>query len=92
MCEGASKQSSDLKNYTAPGPRPPVFKFLDPPLYNAYNMYLYSLLLLQKHRVCVKGHQNKSQTLEYYRTGTAPPGFEIPGSATAVSIKEYIWI
>ena len=35
MCEGASKQSSDLKNYTAPGPRPPVFKFLDPPLDSA---------------------------------------------------------
>ena len=32
MCEGASKQSPDLKNYTAPGPRPPVLKFLDPPL------------------------------------------------------------
>ena len=29
---------------------------------------------------------NKSQTLEYYRTGTAPPGFEIPGSA-----PEYGW-
>ena len=28
-----NKQSSDLKNYTAPGPRPPVFKFLDPPLH-----------------------------------------------------------
>ena len=32
MCEEASKQSSDLKNYTAPVPRPRVFKFLDPPL------------------------------------------------------------
>ena len=28
MCEGASKQSSDLKNI----PRPPVLKFLDPPM------------------------------------------------------------
>ena len=28
MCELASKQSQDLKNYTAP----PVYKFLDPPL------------------------------------------------------------
>ena len=28
MCKGASK----LKKYTAPGPRPPVLKFLDPPL------------------------------------------------------------
>ena len=34
MCEGASKQSSDLKNYTAPVPRPPVLKFLDPPTIN----------------------------------------------------------
>ena len=32
MCEGASEQSPDLKNYTATGPRPPVLKFLDPPL------------------------------------------------------------
>ena len=32
MCEEASKQSSDLKNYTAPVPRPRVFKFLDLPL------------------------------------------------------------
>ena len=32
MCEGASKQSPDLKNYTATGPCPPVLKFLDPPL------------------------------------------------------------
>ena len=32
MCKGASKQSPDLKNYTAPGPRPPLLKFLYPPL------------------------------------------------------------
>ena len=32
MCEGASKQSPDLTNYTATGPRPPVLKFLDPAL------------------------------------------------------------
>ena len=30
--KGASKQISDPKNSTAPGPRPPVLKFLDPPL------------------------------------------------------------
>ena len=35
ICEGTSKQSPDLKNYTAPGPRPPVLKFLDPPM-NCY--------------------------------------------------------
>ena len=32
MCQGASKQSSDIKNNTAPGPCPTVLKFLDPPL------------------------------------------------------------
>ena len=32
MCEGASKQFSYLKNYTAAEPRPPVLKSLDPPL------------------------------------------------------------
>ena len=26
MCEGASKQFSDPKNSTTPGPRPPVFE------------------------------------------------------------------
>ena len=30
--KGASKQISDAKNSTARGPRPPVLKFLDPPL------------------------------------------------------------
>ena len=30
MCEGASELSQDLENYTSPGPRPPVYKFLDP--------------------------------------------------------------
>ena len=32
MCERASKQSPDLKNYTAPEQRPQVLKFLDPPM------------------------------------------------------------
>ena len=32
MCEGASKQFTYLKNYTAPGLRPPVLKFLDQPM------------------------------------------------------------
>ena len=40
MCEGASKPSLDLKNYTAPGPRPPVLKFLDPPLAWCYSRYV----------------------------------------------------
>ena len=38
MCEGASKQSPDLKNNTAPGQRPPVFKFLDPPLNHIFSV------------------------------------------------------
>ena len=39
MCEGASEPSPDLKNYTctAPGPRPPVLKFLDPPLVHHFS-------------------------------------------------------
>ena len=41
MCEGASKQSPDLKNNTAPGQRPPVFKFLDPPLISACAVCLF---------------------------------------------------
>ena len=32
VCKGASKQSPDLEDYTAPRPRSPVHKFLDPPL------------------------------------------------------------
>ena len=32
MCEGGIKTTLDPKNSTAPGPRPPVLKFLDPPL------------------------------------------------------------
>ena len=30
--KGTSKQTPDPMNSTAPGPRPPVLKFLDPPL------------------------------------------------------------
>ena len=33
MCEGASKQFQNLKIFTALGPRPPIYKFLDPPLH-----------------------------------------------------------
>ena len=44
MCEGASKQSPDLKNNTAPGQRPPVFKFLDPPLRSSSSCNLVHLL------------------------------------------------
>ena len=34
MCEWASKQFQDLKNDTAPGPRPAVDKFLDSLLFH----------------------------------------------------------
>ena len=43
----------------------------------------YNLLSVQKHRIRVKGHQNIIRPQEFYRAGTAPPGFEISGSATA---------
>ena len=33
----------------------------------------YSLLSLQKHRECVKGHQTISRPQKLYRAGTAPP-------------------
>ena len=46
MCEGASKQSQNLENYTAPRLRPPVYKFLDPPL-NTSKTFL--LLLIRQH-------------------------------------------
>ena len=49
MCERASKQSPDLKNYSAQGLRPPVLKFLDPPLRgHAPRASLTSLLLYLK--------------------------------------------
>ena len=39
MCEGASKQTPDPKNSTAPGSRPPVLKFLDTPLQCSIGRY-----------------------------------------------------
>ena len=45
MCERASKQTPD-KNSTAPGPRTPVFKFLDPPLTPALKQYTRNKILL----------------------------------------------
>ena len=36
----------------------------------------YSLLSVQKHRVCGKGLNIYSQTQEFYSAGTTPPGFE----------------
>ena len=44
MCKGASKQSPDLKNYTAPGQRPPVFEFLDPPLITMSAKQMYKFI------------------------------------------------
>ena len=49
-------------------------------------LYLfYHQLSLQKHRICVKGHQNILRHQEFYRAGTTPPGFEITVSATGGS-------
>ena len=42
MCKGASKQ----KKYTAPGPRPPVLKFIDPPLNLLSDLKVNKTLLL----------------------------------------------
>ena len=52
MCDWASKQSSDLKNYTDTGPRPLVFKFLDPPLVISNSAKLHVATLLQKTNRC----------------------------------------
>ena len=52
MFERASKQTPDPKNSTAPGPRPPVLKFLDPPLSICRIDVLVSL-------ACRKRHLNK---------------------------------
>ena len=44
--------------------------------------------LTTKHRVCVKGASKQSpKPQEFYRAGTAPPGFKIPGSATDCTHK-----
>ena len=50
----------------------------------------YSLLSIQKHRVCVKGHHNKPQTPMILIAWNAPLDSEIPGSATDCNIKFYI--
>ena len=44
-----------------------------------FTYVFYSLLSKQKHKVCVKGHQNNLQT----PGKTVLPGFVIPGSTTA---------
>ena len=48
-----------------------------------YLQYLfYTLPLLQKHKLCVKWHLNKSQTTRILPRRYNAPGFEITGSAT----------
>ena len=47
-----------------------------------FTISILSSTLTTKHRICVKGHQNILRPQEFYRTGTAHPGFKIPGSAT----------
>ena len=51
-------------------------------------MSFYSLLSLQKHRVCVKGHQNNLQTSKIISCRDCAPSTEIPGSATDF-LKKY---
>ena len=49
MCEGVSKQISDSKKSTAPGPPPPpppVLKFLDPPLMTTCNIIMFTCLMI----------------------------------------------
>ena len=60
VCEGASKQSPDPKNFTAPGPRPPVLKFLDPPLTIIVNRQVMKFLLLYDWYIADTGSINQS--------------------------------
>ena len=53
MCEGAPNQTPDPKNSTAPGPRPSVLKFLDPPL---------------SYRGCSPSFKFKRKWKKYYET------------------------
>ena len=59
MREGASEQSSDLKNYTAPGPRPPVLKFLDPPL--VWSLKINHNIISQQR--CTTDHSNEYEVI-----------------------------
>ena len=55
-------------------------------LKQCFHYVFYSLLLLQRHRVCVKMHQNKPRLKNSTAPGGAPPPrFEIPGSATEMN-------
>ena len=49
-----------------------------------FQRVFYSHLSLQKHRVCVKGHQNNLQTSKSILRLDRAPGFTIPGSATDI--------
>ena len=37
-----------------------------------------------------RGTKSNPRPQEFYRAGTAPPGFEIPGSATDVDRENYL--
>ena len=72
MCEGASKLSPDPKNSTAPGPRPLVLKFLDPPLcwiqcrVKQYLRCLYTEVQGEKHiKTEYIGYRKKKKKPEY---------------------------
>ena len=81
----------------APGARPPVWNIFFFENFDrrtrinfiVINMQclqrvFYSHLSLQKHRVCVKGHQNNLQTSKSILRLDRAPGSKIPGSATDI--------
>ena len=49
-----------------------------------FQYVLYSVFSLQKHRVCVNGHQNNLQTSKIIPRRDRAPGSSIPWSATAL--------
>ena len=51
-----------------------------------FTIYTLICTLTTKHKVCVKGIKTNLRPQEVNRTGTGPPGFEIPGSASAKDI------
>ena len=42
--------------------------------------------------MCERNIKTNSRPKEFYRAGTAPPGFEIPGSATDRDSHTYIFL
>ena len=51
--------------------------------YYDYNIYFYSRLSLQKHMVCIKGHQNNPEHQEFYSASC----FWIPQFASSIDFE-----